>query len=226
MVRSLSHHVRQVSEVWRWEGPSHVVLRAAGKILRPVVSSDVFYLFEEDLRRPTPEYICKIPVDLRIYSGEENIELVTEKLRLAGRPAPQEIESRLRDGNVVVVAYAEGRLAGFDWMSFHNLWVEEFSLTLRVQAGEAVVFDTFVLPEWRGRGIQSCLNHALRCHAQACGMVRTLTYISALNTQSLKAPKRMGSKKVMTIFSFRFRGMSRPWNTSTGAPLGSRFERN
>ncbi len=223
MVQRFSLYWRLVSESLRWEGPFHVVVRVGSRILKPFLSLRIVHFYETDVTRPVPDGSPEKLAQVTTYSGEENLQKIKNEFQAVGLLVPGDIESRLHQGEFVGIAKVEGATAGYCWMSFTQKWVDELELTLRLRSDEALLYDSFVLPRWRGRRLNFHMNVALKDVAGEHGIARTLGYMSALNRRSLKLSKQMGSRKIMTVAALCFRRMGCVWRVAFGASLRSRF---
>jgi GNAT superfamily N-acetyltransferase len=225
ILANLSRWLRRVSEVLRWRGPFLFLVLAVREILRPFVYGHVYYIFQTDLQRPLPVSYTRETLDTRIYAGNEDLERTRAELLSMGELPASEIAARFRRGDAVAVAYAATEPTGYMWMAFSSGLELAFGTTWMLAPNEAVRYGSFVLPDWRGRGIHSSLHHALSTYAQARGIVRTLGSISALNSQSLSLPKHFRKAKIMTVILVHVRGLGWTYRKAIGAPLESHFSK-
>lgn len=223
-VQRLPREWRRAPEIFRWRGPLRFLLLVAREILRPFMYWHVFYIVENDIRQSSPKSYSKERFEVKIYVGPKDLEGAKTDLTAIGELSPAEIGSRLHRGDAVAVAYASDEAVGYSWMTFSSGLVLAFNTTWIVGPNEAVLYDSFVRPQWRGQGIHSCLDVAFHSYARERGIVRTLASMAALNSQALSLAKRSGKPTIMTVVLVRFRGVKRAWGTAIGAPLNSRFQ--
>ena len=223
-VQRLPREWRRAPEIFRWRGPLRFLLLVAREILRPFMYWHVFYIVENDIRQSSPRSYARERFEVRIYVEQKDLKRAKTELSAIGELSPGEIRSRLGRGDAVAVAYAVDEAIGYSWMTFSSGLVLAFNTTWIVRANEAVLYDSFVLPQWRGQGIHSCLDVAFHSFARERGIVRTLASMAALNSQALSLAKRSGKPTIMTVVLVRVRGVKRTWGTAIGAPLNSRFQ--
>jgi hypothetical protein len=122
-------------------------------------------------------------------------------------------------------AAAQTRVAGYTWITFSNIWLPEFDLTMIVRPGEMVHYDSFVSNDCRGQGLHTTLILMAKQYALSTGCTHSLSWISMLNTQSLKTAHRLVRKpdRPMIVLSFKFRGMKRFRNVALRGSLATRF---
>ncbi|MGH9684980.1 MAG: hypothetical protein ACRD4S_15375 [Candidatus Acidiferrales bacterium] len=225
MANKLARQWRRAPEMLRWRGPFRFLVLVVREILRPFVYWHIWHIVQTDLRQPLPGPYGREKIDVRIYTGQEDLEKAREALRSASELPPVEIDSRFGRGDVVAVANSDNEAAGSTWMTFCSGLELAFGTTWIIHSDEAVQYDSFVRPEWRGRGIHSSLNVALNAYAREHGKVRSLGSISILNSQSLSLARRLRKAKAMTVILVRVRGLNWTYGRAFGAPLDSRFSR-
>jgi hypothetical protein len=152
---------------------------------------------------------------------------------------------RFRNGDVVIVCQDENTVMGYVWLSFKDFWVSESRLFLAIADKEALVYDTFIFPQYRGRPIRAQrasmalggrrregrdypvifrLAIKIRSVGLARGCVRVITYAESHNTNSWKTQLHLGAKLTMSVYSIHFFDrFSLHW--ATGRPFASRFHR-
>jgi len=214
-----------ISEALRWRGFSVFLLLALREIFRPLVYWHVFYIFEIDLtRQPVPEPYADEKIDVRIYPGGGDLERAKAKIVSMGQLESAEVNSRFNRGDKVAVAYMEGEPAGYGWLSSTSGVVElAFGITWIVHPGEAIRYDSFVLPKWRGRRIYSCLHSAIVACARDQGILRTFASISTVNRQSMTLAKHYQRTAAMKVTLVRVRALNWTFKKAAGAPFESRF---
>jgi len=208
--------------VWQYQGPWYALLRAGRKLLTPLLTWDVIYVFERSLSDSPSEYPIPEGISISSFRGEHDLLKAQSDLG----PYCEYVETRLSRGDIAVVAYAGDEVAGYAWMSLSNIWVDEVEMMAIVRKGEIVHYDSFVRPIWRGHGLSTCLFVAARHYARLEGCDRTLSWISALNVQSLKTAQRLRPflfEKRMILLSIKTVGMRRRKNFALRGSLRGRF---
>ena len=214
-----------IGEALRWRGPFVFFLIVLREILHPFVYWHSYYVFEIDLtRQPVPKPYADEKIDVRVYAGAGNLERAKAEIVSMGQLEPAEVISRFNRGDKAAIAYVGEEPAGYGWLSFTSGVVElAFGITWFVGPGEAIRYDNFVLPEWRGRRIHSCLHSAIVTCARDHGIVRTFASISTVNRQSMSLAKHYRRTAAMTLILVHFRGLNWTFRKPVGAPFESRF---
>lgn len=163
----------------------------------------------------------KVRVKVRTVSIGDIKNGLYEGIRLASGDEPvqhNEALGRICNGNICLVAMVENKVAGFAWLYLKKRKYEpaiEREETFRDD--EALIYDTFVFPEFRKNSIGSKLNEeGLRYLKSKC-YKKSLVYIETDNIPSIKSFSAVGfyPTKIITclrIFKFK-RIKERPINT-------------
>jgi GNAT superfamily N-acetyltransferase len=212
-------------EILRWRGPWRFVVLSLRELLKPLVYWHVYYIIRNDMQPALPTPAVKGTFETSVYAGEQDLAKASAALAGVGELTPAEVALRLKRHDAVAVAFAGEQAIGYLWMTFCSGLELVFDTVWIVHPNEAVLYDTFVLPEWRGRGIQACMDVALNNWAHPRGIVRAFASISAVNNQSLGVLKLAGKARIMTLVLVRVRGLKRTWIKAIGSPFHLYFQR-
>ena len=165
----------------------------------------------------------KVPVEVRTVSIEDIKSGLYQGIRLAsGDDEPyqhDEALGRLCNGNACFVAMVENKVAGFAWLYFQRRKYEPAIERVETfRDDEALIYATFVFPEFRRKGVGSKLNEESLRYLKSKGYKKSLVYIQADNIPSIKSFVTVGfyPAKIITclrIFKFK-RIKERPINYS------------
>ena len=246
----MSTTLETLQSKWKYQDFGRVIFLATRRVLRPLVFWDVHYVFHRELSSHASTAPGDSGHNIRILKSEGDLAGAPADLTVF---CPQAVE-RLRNGQVVLVAFDETatvqnaagddsagttsasteavatkapktRIAGYTWITFSNIWLPEFDLTMIVRPGEMVHYDSFVGNAWRGQGLHTVLILLAKQYALSTGCTHSLSWISVFNSQSLKTAQRLVRKpdRPMIVLSAKFRGMKRFHNVALQGSLGSRF---
>jgi GNAT superfamily N-acetyltransferase len=222
-MKSIRRHLRRLPELMRWRNPGLLLLLIVRETFRPFIYWYIFDIFERDVRRPMPEPYSKERLDLRIYEGAKDLHRAVEDLTALDDLRPADIELRLKRGDAVAIAYAAHEAVACMWLSFSNEVELAFGINWSMSPTEALRYDAFVRPDWRGRAIHSLVNDAINRYARERGIARTLAGISTLNNQSRNLPKHLRNARLMRLILLHIRGLNWTYRKAIGAPFESRF---
>jgi GNAT superfamily N-acetyltransferase len=214
----------RAGEIFRFRGPWRFLLLCLREFFRPLFYWHAYYIIQNDILPTLPAPRVKGEFVTQVYSGEKDIAQVSEKLAGMDDLTPAEIALRLRRGDVAAIPHADGEPVGYLWMTFRSGLNLAFHTRWVVRPHEAVLYDTFVSPEWRGRGLHAVMDVALNNWAYPRGVTRAFASISALNNQSLGITRLAGKARVMTLVLLKVRGMRWTWTKASGANFADYFE--
>jgi GNAT superfamily N-acetyltransferase len=214
-----------IKEAMRWRGPFVFFLVILREMLRPLVYWHAYYIFETNLaRQPVPEPLTDEKIDVRVCPGAVDLEKGKAEIVSMGQLEPAEVDSRFNRGDMVVIAYAGGEPSGYEWLCSTSGVLElAFGVNWLVGPGEAVRYDKFVVPKWRGRRISTWLHSATVVCARDHGIMRTFSSISTVNKQSLSIAKHYRRTATMRLTLVHIRWFKRTFRKAGGAPFESRF---
>ena len=235
---------------WKYQGLGRFMVMATRRVLRPLVFWDIHYVFNRALSSHASAPPSHSETTISILKSERDLASAPADLTALCPLAAE----RLRCGQAIVVAFANpvtsdkaiGRnltettaatnananataqteIAGYTWITFSNIWLPEFDRTMIVRPGEMVHYDSFVSNPYRGQGLHTILILVAKQYALSTGCTHSLSWISMLNTQSLKTAQRLVREpdQPMIVLSIKVRGMKRFHNVTLRGSLGSRFQ--
>ena len=154
----------------------------------------------------------KVPVEVRTVSIEDIKSGLYQGIRLAsGDDEPyqhDEALGRLCNGNACFVAMVENKVAGFAWLYFQRRKYEPAIERVETfRDDEALIYATFVFPEFRRKGVGSKLNEESLRYLKSKGYKKSLVYIQADNIPSIKSFESVGfylTKIITCLRIFKF----------------------
>jgi GNAT superfamily N-acetyltransferase len=224
LVTRLSETFRYALDIVRFRDPHRVALLAIREICRPLVYWYCWDIVENDLRLPFRVPYGTRRFTVRTHGGTHRIESTVAILLPLGELSSEEITARCKRGDVVGVAYAENEPVGYSWMTFDTGFEMAFGTRWFLRPNEAVLYGSYVVPQWRGNGVHSWLDLEMNNYARQRGITRTLGSISILNSGSLSLARKQGKPVIMTLLLIRLRGLGWTYRRAFGAPLTSHFE--
>ena len=174
---------------------------ALSKFTHPLFN--VYHVFDFNLASVYQLPATQFPpgVTLRLFRGEGDVTYVAPMLARAGMSL-KTVEHRMRRGDLAAIVLADDEeLAAYSWTTFAEAWIAEVRATLPLRSDEAARYDSLVMPRWRGRGLNYPLSLPISRYLFEHGYRRTLSWVSALNTRSLRTQLRQGKRKIATIVS-------------------------
>src|SRR5579862_3728568 len=117
MTNQFSRRWQSVREAMRWRGLLFSSLLVTRELLSPVMYWHAWHIFRTDLQRIPAPY-AKEKVDVKVFCNKDNPGDIASQISLAGGLPFAEVKSRFDHGDAAAVAYVQGELAGFVWLTF------------------------------------------------------------------------------------------------------------
>ena len=111
----------------------------------------------------------------------------------------KEIESALSNKHLFVAVKYEKEIIGFVKIGIGPTYLRDFDKTFVLEPGTAFVYDTFILPAYRSRGLASYAVNEVALYLQKQGYNRIICHIEGWNTPSIKAFTKVGFTAKETI---------------------------
>jgi GNAT superfamily N-acetyltransferase len=214
----LAHTLRTCQQ----DGLGRSLWRISRRLFSPALQMEAYFLFDTSLAEPAPTN-PQGQLRVRIYHGIESLAPVQANFASIG--LTRAFEQRFHRGEAVAIASEGNCVAGFAWLAFADMPVEEFQMIISIPPAYVCHYDAFVLPGWRGRGVVAAMIKEAKQFARDQGCQRSLSWINVLNVASLRLTQRWNRRPAMTIIYLRLRGFARPVRFALGQPLGTRFRK-
>lgn len=145
-----------------------------------------------------------LPLDLEPVGSSTfariNVESVPALAQVMGFADPTEVFKRLADERRCYAILSAGTLAAYGWVNFNEAYIGELNLQLRLEPGEAYIWDCATLPAFRRRHFYTALLiHILR-ELRAEGLCRVWIGADADNAISLRGIARTGFMWVSELY--------------------------
>jgi len=119
----------------------------------------------------------------------------------------KEIELAETDKHVYVSILHHGNIIGYIKVGINNVYIHDFDKVVCLPKDSAFVYDTFILPEYRGRNIASYAISRTIDFLREAGFKKLLCHIEKWNTASLKTFQKAGLVPKGTIRFSRIFGL-------------------
>jgi len=175
-------------------------------IWRYVYLNALVNILYRDLQAPISEILPRIDIEIKKVEGDEVIEFKDS----VDRARYLKFENRLTKGREGFVALVGGRIVCYVWISFQDEYEPFLGMNIELNQENGYIYDTYVIPEFRRKGINSAVcNRALE-YIKNRGYKGTLTAVGGKNIPSIRTFKKLGFVehkvfRVIRIFGIRFR---------------------
>jgi ribosomal protein S18 acetylase RimI-like enzyme len=128
-----------------------------------------------------------------------------------GREDPGEVLQRFTAGKRCCVSRVGGTIATYGWATFDEEHIGELGLSIRMQPGEAYIWDCFTLPAYRGLRLYPALLAHMLHELAAEGLWRIWIGTDLDNIPSQKGVALVGCQPVLDVGITRVQTTSKLW---------------
>jgi GNAT superfamily N-acetyltransferase len=126
-------------------------------------------------------------------------EIAGELAQVMQLDNPALVSERFSTGRHCYVGRVEGKIATYGWITFDQEDVGELGLTIRLQKGEAYIWDCATLPAYRGQRLYPALLAFMLGELQRTGFQRVWIGTNADNLPSQSGVALVGCQPVLEI---------------------------
>jgi GNAT superfamily N-acetyltransferase len=171
--------------------------KTAFRVFRIVYEHRDFLIYRIDLRSWNPRLEDCQGLDYRFLEPTdaapiEQIEAMEEWLQGS-------IVRRLQEGAVCLAALEDGRVAGFNLVSFGRVWVPLICAFLSFRGRSAWSDQITVDPAYRGRGVAPELRYRMFSELKARGIELFYGGTLKLNSASRKLARKVGFREIVEV---------------------------
>jgi ribosomal protein S18 acetylase RimI-like enzyme len=177
--------------------------------LRPYWAFERGTLWAMDLTDDPPPLSAPAPAGVTL--GEAQPEDVGELAAAMGAPDPQGVVQRFVSGRRCFVARIEGTIAAYGWVSEGAESIGELERTMRMQPGEAYIWDCVTLPAFRRRGLYAALLRHIVGALRGEGLRRLWIGASLDNMPSIRGFRSAGFRSVIKLVYLRVLRLRGNW---------------
>lgn len=109
-------------------------------------------VFGRCLNDQIPDYVPSAPLRLREMKVED-LDRFREAESLLPERRIMRFAERLKAGQIGIIGFVDGQVACYGWLSLQNEIDDSMGVKLCLQNGEGYLYDGFILPAFRGRGM-------------------------------------------------------------------------
>lgn len=117
---------------------------------------------------------------------------MTEMAQIPYRPVSyEELQSRLKDGNLCLGAKRDGRLVAFTWCNL--IWCKSEGVSFSLNNDEAYLFDAYTASDLRGQGLAPALRYRLYEELARMGRTKLYSISERFNAPALRFKLKLGA---------------------------------
>ena len=155
---------------------------------------------------------------LEAHLAELTADDVEEYLQFYPNISSEQYLERFREGQTCfVVRESTGTLASGTWTAVGRVWIDFVGREVALQEDEVYLYDSYTVPEFRGKRLQPFLCDQILARFQNSGYRQAVVIIAPENRSNISSRKRSGFVRMGLLFRIRigslrydfFRGIRR-----------------
>jgi ribosomal protein S18 acetylase RimI-like enzyme len=160
-------------------------LRRAGIGLSP------YFLFREGVQSETewPELAREFPSSVLEAGNSADVAAMGD---FDSWRTVERIRARLGKGDLCVMLKNQGRIAGFTWADLDE--INDSACDYELGSGEAYLYDAFIAPEYRGRGLAAYMRAESYKHLRGTGRHTFYSLSDCFNTPAIKFKQKLNAE--------------------------------
>jgi len=171
--------------------------RIVARALSPFGYFEWSVLYNKDLTGPIKLYKARVPIEILEARESDLLEL--------SKATPYHLidllRSRYQAGSKCLLAKIDGKLVGFNWYVYGQVYDEGYQI--RLADGDIYCMDAMTFEPHRGLAIHTELLSRLLLDAKRQGFANAHTRASIINSSSWKTHLRLGWMRGPSTFLFR-----------------------
>jgi len=143
--------------------------------------------------------------------GEVRHDAAEQLATAMGLSDAEAVRWRFAAGRRCFVAWVDGAIAAYGWVSQGMEYIGELERPLRLRAGEAYIWDCATLPPYRRQGLYRALLGHIAIRLRGEGMQRLWIGASLGNQPSIRGFRAAGFMPVVRVISVRLGSLCCLW---------------
>ena len=206
-IMSKNRRIEQVKKKYTTGGVKGLSKSAMKKIISFIVASNYATWFRRDLNQPIVDQIPKMSIRVQFEKREETLKWI-KSFNKTWMYDKKENEMAIAENHAIAGIYHKRKIIGYIKIGHKKVYIQDFQKVITFRSGKAFIYDTFVLPEYRGLGVASYLITESMKYIKNKGFNQLLCHIPVWNTASIKAYKKVGFEAVKDIRFVKILGLS------------------
>ena len=122
----------------------------------------------------------------------------------------EEVDQRIKDGHIFYIAKKDRRIIGYCWYLLRKVEIPEFYATLYLKPDEVCPANSYIVPDFRGKGIRNCMRAYELDEIKKIGYKRSIGYVYESNLSAMRMHQKYGSfqigvVKLINVLTFTYR---------------------
>lgn len=207
---SIRHYVVRSREILLCEGVGGYLKRVFSRCKEGLYGTNEAFWFCRDISEPIQGVPKELEPGFEVCVDKRMVSWLRERHKEFGwLYIPEEIDLKQKEGHIYLAATFQKEIVGYIKIGVNRVYVLDYEQVLGVPKQTAMIYDTFVLPAYRRRGLSSHLINESIERLRTKGYRNLWCHIPPWNEASIGTYSRAGFQRVarirfMRILRWRF----------------------
>ena len=175
--------------------------------LNSIFSTTSAIWFKKDLTKKFKETKTKLPVEFDFDSTSQSIDWL-KKQKIGWLVNSKEINTALECNHFWPSVKINDEIIGCIKIGFKKVYIADYNELMEFPDKMAFIYDTFVLKEYRGKGVGRYLISQAAINLKSRDYISLGCHIPPWNKASIKAFEKNGFKKIKYVRNFKVLGVA------------------
>lgn len=173
---------------------------ALGKVRRVCFATNNALWFEKDLKEPSRDIDAGIPVKIVFTEMDTIINWIkAHRIHFPWIYVDKELGTARSETHIYPFAVHEDKIIGYIKIGLNRVYIQDYDEFILLPPRGSFIYDTFVLPEYRGKRIAALLVQEAVEYLRERGHGKTWCHIPRWNVASIRVYKHAGFHEVAYI---------------------------
>jgi len=172
------------------------------RITKSLYYSTCSFWYERNLKDPIDDFMpdINIKTEFLIHDKYRLVEWFKKnKSRFPWIYFEKEISAALKYDHIFLVMQFENNIIGYVKIGRDHCYIHDFDKLIQFEPGNAFIYDTFILPEYRGKNLALFAINQTCQYLREQGFKKIICHIEQWNTPSIKTFGKGGFRTTGTI---------------------------
>lgn len=197
--------IHRAAAIYKEKGAGGVFIRGLKKMLKVFFETNSAIWFERNLALNLPYVITKIPIAVDSSATNETINWIKNNGE-SWMFDQREIKIGLAENHLFPNVKYENKIIGYAKIGLNKVFIQDFQKTITLPPDFAFIYDTYVVPKYRGFNMAPFLIKEVISYLKSNGIRKIGCHIPGWNTASIRSYTKLGFRRINYIRYFRIFG--------------------
>ncbi|MFQ5751449.1 MAG: GNAT family N-acetyltransferase, partial [bacterium] len=183
---------------YRTEGLASLLKSGFTKLSQFIFTSNHAMWFKRDLGKRIVASTTQISVYVEFEKRNKTLQWI-KSLGKEWMYNNKEIDTAIKENHIIASVNYQKKIIGYIKLGFNKVFIQDFQKVISFSPEKAFIYDTYVLPEFRGLGVAPYLITESMKYIKKKGFHQLVCHIPIWNTASINAYKKVGFEAVKDI---------------------------